>query len=194
MTNTHGGRREGAGRPRGSGKYPGESTVVMRLPAALAASIRRVPCGTTPVVQLRSGIPVFQGRLPAGGTDLIDERADDTCDVQQWLTGDSVSVVIYTVKGDSMDRAGIFDGDRVVVDRALHPEDGDIVVGFLEGEGHTLKRLRIRPQGVFLEPDSSNPRHVSRPIPADAALPVLGVVTGLVRQLRKSSRALRLRR
>ncbi len=39
------------------------------------------------------------------------------------------------VEGDSMIDAGIFDGDRVIIDRAVQPHDGSIVVAWWGGEG-----------------------------------------------------------
>ncbi len=50
---------------------------------------------------------------------------------------------IVTVAGDSMEGAGIFHGDWLVVDRSLTPEDGDVVVAVLDGE-LTVKRLLSR--------------------------------------------------
>jgi DNA polymerase V len=46
------------------------------------------------------------------------------------------------VEGDSMKDAGIFDGDRVIIDRAVEPHDGSIVVAFLNGE-FTMKYLDL---------------------------------------------------
>ena len=50
---------------------------------------------------------------------------------------------IVTVAGDSMEGAGIFHGDWLVVDSSLTPEDGDVVVAVLDGE-LTVKRLLSR--------------------------------------------------
>lgn len=46
------------------------------------------------------------------------------------------------VEGDSMTGAGITDGDIVVIDRAVEPQDGDVVVAFLDGE-FTVKFLDL---------------------------------------------------
>ena len=45
------------------------------------------------------------------------------------------------VEGDSMRDAGVFDGDRVIIDRAVEPHDGSIVVAWWGGEGFTMKYL-----------------------------------------------------
>ena len=47
------------------------------------------------------------------------------------------------VEGDSMRDAGIFDGDRVIIDRAVEPHDGSIVVAWWGGEGFTMKYLDL---------------------------------------------------
>ena len=47
------------------------------------------------------------------------------------------------VEGDSMIDAGIFDGDRVIIDRAVEPHDGSIVVAWWGGEGFTMKYLDL---------------------------------------------------
>ncbi|WP_373427825.1 LexA family protein [Arthrobacter sp. W4I7] len=41
-----------------------------------------------------------------------------------------------------MERAGISDGDELIVNRAMEPSDGSVVVAVLDGE-LTVKRLRI---------------------------------------------------
>lgn len=63
--------------------------------------------------------------------------------------------------GDSMIEEGIYDGDYLVIDKLVEPENGDIVVAFLDGD-FTLKRLDIRktPNGrrrLFLMP--GNPKY-----------------------------------
>ena len=55
------------------------------------------------------------------------------------------------VEGDSMEDAGILDGDYVVVRSQDTAEDGDIVVALI-GEEATLKRLYRERDGVRLEP------------------------------------------
>ena len=50
------------------------------------------------------------------------------------------------VDGDSMVDAGIDDGDIAVIDRSLEAQDGDIVVGYVNGE-FTIKFLVPIAQG-----------------------------------------------
>ncbi|RDH91633.1 MAG: hypothetical protein DIZ77_10530 [endosymbiont of Seepiophila jonesi] len=60
------------------------------------------------------------------------------------------------VCGDSMEEAGILDGDMVVVAQQEHAADGDIVVALIDNEEATLKYLRRNPQGdISLIPANS---------------------------------------
>jgi DNA polymerase V len=73
-----------------------------------------------------------------------------------------------------MERAGISDGDELIVNRALDPKDGSVVIAVLDGE-LTIKRLRITPSGVVLQAD--NPRYPDIRVPALSDLVIWGVAT-----------------
>ena len=82
---------------------------------------------------------------------------------------------IVTVAGDSMQGAGIWDGDLLVVDRSLIPQDNDVVVAILDDE-LTVKRLVLHGRTPILH--AENPRYPDF-IPANGqTLVVWGVVTG----------------
>ncbi|HZR36112.1 MAG TPA: S24 family peptidase [Nevskia sp.] len=193
----HGGKRAGAGRPRGSGRYRGESTSVVRIPVSLVdatkaqlteyARVPRIPARRVTPEPGGSGPRSFILKLPAGAPITGDERADEPCDLNALMVHDPESTFLYSVLGDSMDRAGIFDGDRVLVDRSLQPRNGDIVVAVMAGHGHTVKRLRGKNGSLSLEPESNNPAHRSRALQLDEGDVVWGVVTGVVRRVRKPS-------
>ena len=73
-----------------------------------------------------------------------------------------------------MEGAGISDGDELIVNRALEPRDGCVVVAVLDGE-LTVKRLRITASGVVLQAD--NPRYPDIRVPALSDLVIWGVAT-----------------
>lgn len=79
--------------------------------------------------------------------------------------------------GDSMIDGGIGDGDLLVVDSALRPTHGDIVIASVEGE-FTVKQLQLRPV-VQLNPMNSawSPIKVS----SEASLDIFGVVTHIIK-------------
>ena len=84
-----------------------------------------------------------------------------------------------TVRGDSMDRTGLRDGDMVAVRARPDANSGDVVVARF-GDEVTLKRfVRIDTRHVELRPDSHNPLH--KPTEIDLAKHILhidGVAVG----------------
>jgi len=79
-----------------------------------------------------------------------------------------------------MVRAGIHNGDIVVVDRAVSPTNGRIVVAAVDGD-FAIKRLRYRDGGCFLE--SENPTFAPIPVTEHSENRVWGVVTNVIHKL-----------
>lgn len=111
-----------------------------------------------------------QAGFPSPAQDYFDGRVD----LNTHLIKDVNSTFIVRVAGDSMKNAGISDGDEVIVDRALTPRDGDVVVAVLDGE-LTLKRLFIRSERVLLR--AENPHYPDISVAALSELTIWGVVT-----------------
>ena len=84
-----------------------------------------------------------------------------------------------TVRGDSMDRTGLRDGDVVAIRATPEAKNGDVVVERF-GDEVTLKRfVRLDARHVELRPDSHNAEH--QPIAIDLAKHILhidGVAVG----------------
>lgn len=59
-----------------------------------------------------------------------------------------------TIEGDSMVKAGILDGDTVVIRRCDTAENGAIVVALVDEHEATLKRLRRAGRKIVLEPEN----------------------------------------
>lgn len=87
---------------------------------------------------------------------------------------------VLRVVGDSMVRAGIFDGDYVVVRSQVEAENGDIVVTTINGET-TLKRLRKSEKALTLIAENKKYRPIR--VQTESSI-VQGVVVGLLRSYR----------
>lgn len=83
------------------------------------------------------------------------------------------------VAGDSMEEAGIMDGDTVIIRRTDTAENGTIVVALVDENEVTLKRLRRRGNSIALEP--ANARHETRIFGPDRVR-VQGKLVGLLRR------------
>src|SRR4051812_4986546 len=82
----------------------------------------------------------FYGKIAAGKPALLREHVRDEFDVDRKFVP-SADAFFLQVKGDSMDGAGILDGDLVLVDPVDSGDvrDGDIVAARLDDEA-TVKR------------------------------------------------------
>lgn len=122
-----------------------------------------------------SGLPLV-GQVAAGQPILAEENIEEFVPVPD-LAGGEEGEYILRVRGDSMIKAGILEGDFVVVRPQDTATDGDIVVA-LVGEEATVKRffresdhVRLQPENDALEPIRS--REVR----------VLGRVVGVFRRV-----------
>lgn len=130
---------------------------------------RVIDAGSSLLSVLISPVPVAAG-YPSPAQDYFDGRID----LNEHLIKDITSTYVVRVSGDSMEDAGISDGDELIVNRALEPRDGSVVVAVLDGE-LTVKRLRLTARGVVLQAD--NPRYPDIRVPALADLVIWGVAT-----------------
>jgi DNA polymerase V len=96
------------------------------------------------------------------------------------VNDDSITCFVEAVD-NSMIGAGIFPGTLLVVDKSLEAQDGDIVVGFLEGEC-IVNWLRYEYGKVFLCPENED--HPTYEVDNED-FQVLGVVTGWLHKLKR---------
>ncbi|GAA0238038.1 hypothetical protein GCM10009125_28640 [Castellaniella daejeonensis] len=82
------------------------------------------------------------------------------------------------VRGESMRDAGIDDGDRLIVDRAMEARHGDIVVAVVDGE-FTVKTLHRRDGQVRLR--AANPAFPDIVLRQGQELAIWGVVTWVLK-------------
>ena len=130
---------------------------------------RVIDAGASLFSVLISPVPVAAG-FPSPAQDYFDSRID----LNAHLIKDITSTFVVRVTGDSMERAGISDGDELIVNRALEPKDGSVVIAVLDGE-LTVKRLRLTATGVVLQ--AENPKYPDIKVPALSELTIWGVAT-----------------
>lgn len=116
------------------------------------------------------------GRVAAGTPILAEQNIEDTLSLPTSIVGDASSFILR-VRGESMIKAGIFDGDYIVVKEQHDAHDGEIVVALID-DSATVKtfyrecdRIRLQPEN-----DSMEPIYVDDPV-------ILGRVTALIRSI-----------
>lgn len=80
--------------------------------------------------------------IKAGFPSPAEDYLSDSLDFNRDLIKHPEATFYGRVKGDSMEDAGICDGDIAVIDRSVEPQNGDIVVGYINNE-FTIKRLDL---------------------------------------------------
>jgi DNA polymerase V len=123
-------------------------------------------------------LPLYGSRIAAGFPSPADDHLEDALDLNEHLIQHPAATFFVRVRGDSMTGVGIHDGDLLVVDRALEPKSGAIVVAVIDGE-LTVKRLRIDDGRVWLMPE--NPAYPPLEIKEGSELVIWGVVAHSVR-------------
>ena len=76
--------------------------------------------------------------------------------------------------------AGLDDGDLLVIDRSLNPENGKIAVCLIDGE-FTVKRIQKKGQELYLKPENSKFKPIQ--ITEEMNFQVWGVVTHIIHKI-----------
>ena len=132
---------------------------------------------------LLSGAPLLArlliSRVCAGFPSPAEDLGARRIDLTQVLVTHPQATFMLRAQGHSMVEAGIFDGDILVVDRALTPRHNHIVVAVVDGD-FTVKRLHS--QGGRIRLRAANPTFPDI-VPRDGQeLEVWGVVTASITQ------------
>lgn len=122
-------------------------------------------------------IPTIQGKLPAGFPSPADDYLVKRHDLNELLITHPQATFFWQVSGHSMRDAGIADGDILVVNRALKPRHGCIVVAQVDGE-FTVKTLFKRADRIKLVP--ANPTFPEILFREGQQLVICGVVTAAI--------------
>ena len=124
-------------------------------------------------------LKLLSHRISAGFPSPAGDYVEDGLDLNNYLVQNKPATFMFTVRGESMIVAGIHDGDKVIVDRALKAKHNDIVVAVVDGE-YTIKRLYKYRGRIELRPE--NPDYQPITLTEGNELQIWGVVTGVVRK------------
>lgn len=186
---TRGGARPGAGR-----KPSPDPTATIRVPisqkAAILAFIRqqkttpRFPSALEifPMAEQapRQLFPFMSHAVRAGFPSPADDYVEKRIDLNEELILHREATFFLRVKGNSMIDAGIDEGDELIVDRAIPPEHGRIVIAAVDGE-LTVKRFYQRDGVVKLI--AENALHPDIELKEGQEMLIWGVVTRIIKSV-----------
>ena len=140
-------------------------------PRALEVMVQRAKKAVRP-----TGLPLV-GQVAAGSPILAEENIEDYLEVPDVVGGEDGDYILR-VRGESMQDAGILEGDFVVVRPTERARDSEIVVALVGDEEATVKRFFREKNQVRLQPENKSMKPIrSRDVR------VLGRVVGVFRRV-----------
>ena len=122
---------------------------------------------------------VEQG-ISAGFPSPADDFKEIRISLDKELVKNSESTFYARVSGDSMINAGLDDGDLLVIDRSLNPENGKIAVCFIDGD-FTVKRIRKEGKKFYLLPENKKYKPIE--VREENELIIWGVVEYVIKKI-----------
>jgi DNA polymerase V len=126
---------------------------------------------------LNSKPPLFGSYVACGFPSPAEDYVDRPLDLHEHLVEHPAATFFCRVAGHSMEGHGIYDNDLLVIDRAVEPRHGSVVVAVVNGE-LTCKCLDMQKRRLV----ASHPDYPAIPITETLELIIEGVVTYSIRK------------
>ena len=91
--------------------------------------------------------------ISAGFPSPADDFKEIRISLDKELVKNEEATFYARVSGDSMQGAGLENGDLLIIDRSIEPSNNKIAVCFVDGE-FTVKRIKIESKKVHLMPEN----------------------------------------
>ena len=125
-------------------------------------------------------IPLFEGSVSAGFPSPADDFKETRISLDRELVKNKEATFYARVSGDSMVGAGLDDGDLLVIDRSLNPENGKIAVCLVDGE-FTVKRIKKEKNKLYLMPENKKYKPIE--LKEENELIIWGVVEYVIKKV-----------
>lgn len=124
--------------------------------------------------------PLIEGGIKAGFPSPAEDFLDASIDLNKELIKNPSATFYGRVKGDSMQDAGIANGDLLIIDKSLEPRDGKVAVCFIDGE-FTIKRIKLDKNICWLMP--ANPSYKPIKVTEENEFMVWGIVVHIIKTI-----------
>jgi len=94
-------------------------------------------------------LPLVNSSVKAGFPSPAADFEEEKIDLNNYVVKNKFTTFFVKVSGDSMKNVGINDGDMLVVDKSLEPQNNKIAVCFIDGD-FTVKRIKIEKECIWL--------------------------------------------
>lgn len=120
-----------------------------------------------------STVPVpLIGSIAAGAPSLAEQRNEGVVRISTQIAKPGKKYFLLRADGDSMNQAGIQNGDLMLIRQESTARQGEIVVALVDDEA-TIKVFERKGDHFVLQPKSNNPKY--KPIIVHADLRIQGV-------------------
>lgn len=127
----------------------------------------------------RYSLPLLKG-ISAGFPSPARDYIEESINLNQELIQNPNWTFLGEIEGDSMQGAGIANGDIVVVDKSLDARHGSIAICSLDG-GLTIKKLHMQNDELYLV--SANSKYSPIKVTDESDFNVWGVVTHTIKKM-----------
>ena len=118
--------------------------------------------------------------ISAGFPSPADDFKEIRISLDNELVKNKEATFYARVSGESMENAGLSNGDLIIIDRSIQAENNKIAVCFLDGE-FTVKRIIKKGEKLFLKPE--NNRYTEVEINENNELLIWGIVTYVIKSV-----------
>lgn len=125
-------------------------------------------------------MPFISGGIKAGFPSPAADFDESKISLDNVLVKNREATFYAKASGTSMIGAGIDDGDILVIDRSIEPQNNKIAVCFIDGE-FTVKRIKVEKDGVYLIPE--NVAYQPIKVTQENQFMVWGMVTYVIKSL-----------
>ena len=118
--------------------------------------------------------------ISAGFPSPADDFGETRISLDRELVKNKEATFYARVDGDSMIGAGLNDGDLLVIDRSLNPENGKIAVCLVDGD-FTVKRIKKEKDKFYLMPENKKYKPIE--LKEENELIIWGVVEYVIKKV-----------
>ena len=120
--------------------------------------------------------------IPCGALDDVIDEEIEHLRLPKAITGEG-EFFLLRARGESMIKAGIDDGDLVLIRKQESATEGKIVAFLYDNEQTTLKRLRYKDDAIYLCPENDSMQPIVIRGEDRAKLRIQGVATGIIKKI-----------
>ena len=125
-------------------------------------------------------LPFIANGIKAGFPSPAADFDESKISLDNVLVKNREATFYAKASGTSMIGAGIDDGDIMVIDRSLEPQNNKIAVCFIDGE-FTVKRIKVEEDCVYLMPENKTYQPIK--VTEENVLIIWGIVTYVIKKL-----------